>query len=85
LYEWKKDKDGRVVSSFLWNTFRAEAEKDAKKVYFLGGLFGYKSDSHKKTIKLFYFPINISSQNKAIVMGDSSSRNKITQGGDAAK
>lgn len=85
LYEWKKDKDGRVVSSFLWNTFRAEAEKDAKKVYFLGGLFGYKSDSHKKTIKLFYFPINISSQNKAIVMGDSSSRNKITQGGDSAK
>ncbi len=32
------------------------------KVYFLGGLFGYNSDPYKKTIKLFYIPINISSQ-----------------------
>lgn len=85
LYEWKKDKDGRVVSSFLWNTFKVEARKDSKKVYFLGGLFGYRSDSHKKTIKLFYFPINISSRDRAVGMGDSSSRNKTTQGGDSAK
>ena len=85
LYEWKKLKDGRVVSSFLWNTFRAETGKDGKKVYFLGGLFGYRSDLDKKTIKLFYFPINISSRNKAVVMGDSSSRNKITQGGDSVR
>jgi len=28
----------------------------------LAGLFGYKSDPYKKTIKLFYIPINISSQ-----------------------
>lgn len=71
LYEWKEYKDGRVVSSFLWNTFRAETGKNAKKVYFLGGLFGYRSDKYKKTIKLFFFPINISSQQK-ITMGDSS-------------
>ena len=36
--------------------------EDESKIYFLGGLFGYKSDHYKKTIKLFYIPINISSQ-----------------------
>src|SRR4030066_340570 len=36
--------------------------EDESKIYFLGGLFGYKSDNYKKTIKLFYIPINISSQ-----------------------
>jgi len=35
------------------------------KVYFLGGLFGYRSDFHKKTIKLLFFPVNISSKDKA--------------------
>jgi hypothetical protein len=36
--------------------------KDESKFYFLGGLFGYRSLPDKKTIKLFYIPINISSQ-----------------------
>ncbi len=65
LYEWKKDKDGRVVSTFLWNTFRDETNKEgAKKFYFLGGLFGYKADSYKKTIKILFIPINVSSRGK---------------------
>ncbi|MER3446931.1 MAG: hypothetical protein C4291_08855 [Candidatus Dadabacteria bacterium] len=85
LYEWKKYKDGSTVSSFLWNTFRAETGKGTKKFYFLGGLFGYRSDSHKKTIKLFYFPIDVSSKNRAIGIGDGSAQNKITQGGDSAR
>ncbi len=85
LYQWKKYKDGRIVSSFLWNTFRVETGKGTKKFYFLGGLFGYRSDSHKKKIKLFYFPINVSSGDRAVGIGDGSARNKITQGGDSAK
>ncbi len=36
--------------------------EDESKFYFLGGLFGYRSDPNKKTIKLFYIPINVSSQ-----------------------
>ncbi|MGH7889784.1 MAG: hypothetical protein ACRENF_04460, partial [Thermodesulfobacteriota bacterium] len=33
------------------------------KVYFFGGLFGYKTDSHQKILKFLFIPINISSEN----------------------
>jgi hypothetical protein len=95
LYEWKEDKDGRRVHSFLWNTFRSERyeEKlkidfrpiipifsykdsgDKSKVYFFGGLFGYKSDQDKKTIRLFFVPINILSSDKAIKNSDREVKN----------
>ncbi|HXG30701.1 MAG TPA: hypothetical protein VNK81_03570 [Thermodesulfobacteriota bacterium] len=85
LYEWKGYRDGRSVSSLLWNTYRMERSKEGimvdfrpiipvfsyrnwnggSKIYFLGGLFGYRSDSHKKTIKLFFFPVDISSKDEA--------------------
>jgi hypothetical protein len=64
LYEWKKYKDGRKTSSFLWNMYRSESSGDESKIYFLGGLFGYRFDPYKKTIKLSFIPINISSQDK---------------------
>ncbi len=83
LFEWKKDKEGRTVSSLLWNTFRKETDKErtevdirpiipifsyrnwdgGSKVYFFGGLFGYKTDSHQKILKFLFIPINISSEN----------------------
>lgn len=35
-------------------------------VDFLGGLFGYRSDSYEKTVKLFFIPIDFSSDDKAM-------------------
>ena len=46
-----------IIPIFSYKNWEGES-----KIYFLGGLFGYKSDPYKKTIKLFYIPINISSQ-----------------------
>ena len=46
-----------IIPVFSYKYWEGES-----KVYFLGGLFGYNSDPYKKTIKLFYIPINISSQ-----------------------
>lgn len=89
LYEWKKDKDGKTVSSFLWNTYRRESsEKGVKidvrpiiplfsyenrvgesKIDFLGGLLGYRSYPDKSTVKLFFFPIDISSDDKVNAKG----------------
>lgn len=82
FFEWKKYKDGRSVSSFLWNSFRKETDKEktevdikpiipifsykdwkeGSKVYLFGGLFGYKSDSNKKTYKFLFIPINVASK-----------------------
>lgn len=38
-----------------------EDSKDRSKLYILGGLFGYKSTPEKKTVRILFIPVNISS------------------------
>ena len=56
-----------------------ESGKERSKFYLLGGLLGYKRESSKKTLRILYIPVTISSANassesaksvKAMILGD---------------
>ncbi len=60
-YRMEKSKDmTKVDLRPIIPIFSYVDSEEKSKFYFLGGLFGYKSDQRKKTFKLFFIPINIS-------------------------
>jgi hypothetical protein len=55
---------GASSQSFLWNLYRREKTRDAKKLSLLFGLFQYQSTADNRQWRLFYIPINSAQETK---------------------